>query len=254
MCILFMALQQHPDYPLILCANRDEYHHRPTAAAHFWATTPQILAGKDLNAGGSWLGVNRRGYLAAVTNIRAPQLLRDDRRSRGELVIKALQSPMNIDWLQQHRQDYNPFNLVFGSASALFCCNSLSGTVQPLTAGFHAISNGALDDIWPKMAKGTHALRQLIRAAPSLDTEALLTLMQDDAEADVTQLPATGIEAEWERKLSAIFIRHPHYGTRSTTLLMQNRAGVMQFMEVRYDSEGREFGRDQFQFMPELPY
>lgn len=248
MCILFIALQQHPDYPLILCANRDEYHHRPTAAAHFWPTEPQLLAGKDLSAGGSWLGVNRRGDLAALTNIRAPHLIRDDCRSRGELVIKALQSPMTPTWLLQHRQDYNPFNLVFGSAAGLFCCNSLSGEILPLTAGFHAVSNGALDDIWPKMAQGTRALQQLVGAEQPLDTEALLALMRDATEADEAQLPATGIEPEWERKLSAIFIRHPQYGTRSTTLVLQHRTGIMQFIEVRYNSAGRELGQEKFQF------
>ncbi|MDF0533445.1 NRDE family protein [Shewanella sp. A32] len=248
MCILFVALQQHPDYPLILCANRDEYHHRPSQAAHFWPPQQQLLAGKDLSAGGSWLGVNRQGTLAAITNIRAPHLLRDNCRSRGELVIRALSQSVSPQWLQQHQQDYNPFNLLYGDADHLYCYNSLGENLQPLTPGFHAISNGALDDIWPKMARGTQALQQKIAGAAPLDYATLLDIMQDDTEAESAQLPDTGIDSEWEQKLSAIFIRHPQYGTRSTSLLLQNHAGEIHFHEVRYNSDGKVLGQESFHF------
>ncbi|MFQ6372094.1 NRDE family protein [Shewanella sp. YIC-542] len=248
MCILFIALQQHPDYPLILCANRDEYHQRPTQAAHFWPGQPQLLAGKDLTAGGSWLGINRQGAIAALTNIRAPHLLRDNCPSRGALVINALRHGITAQWLRQHRQEYNPFNLLYGSANGLFCCNSLSGQIQPLTPGYHAISNGALDDIWPKMARGTQALQQLIGRQQTVNSNTLLDIMRDETQANAGQLPTTGIDRAWEQKLSSIFIQHPDYGTRSTTVLLQHRTGNVEFLEVRYAPNAQACERHRFQF------
>ncbi|NMH66217.1 NRDE family protein [Shewanella salipaludis] len=252
MCILFIALKMHPRYPLVLCANRDEFHHRPTAPAHFWPPEHRLLAGRDLQAGGTWLGVNRDGDIAALTNIRAPTQ-QDGMRSRGELVTQALTQPslMTDAWLQAHSQDYNPFNLVFGRNGQLQCFNSQSGQLQALSPGFHAISNGALDDIWPKMAKGQQALERLISSRDELNLDTMLALMQDETRARDEELPSTGIDLEWERRLSAIYIKHPDYGTRSTSLVLQDVQGRMDFTEVRYDGKGRKLGREHFQLAPQ---
>ncbi|MCE9680536.1 NRDE family protein [Shewanella sp. AS1] len=246
MCILFVALEVHPDYPLIVCANRDEFHIRPTEPAHFWPPDDQILAGKDLQAGGTWLGINRSGKLAALTNIRAPQLQQNDKLSRGELVIKALREELTPDWLAQHRHSYNPFNLLFSLDDGLYCYHSLSGDCTRLTPGFHAISNGALDDIWPKMAKGTQALEALLSKETPPDINALLTIMTDDTQADDSALPQTGISLEWERQLSSIYIKHPEYGTRSTSIVLFDNQRNCEFTEVRYDGKGRNLGRQSF--------
>ncbi|WP_065204485.1 NRDE family protein [Shewanella woodyi] len=248
MCILFIALEQHPKYPLIVCANRDEFHHRPTQQAHFWMPENELLAGKDLQAGGSWLGVNRLGDFAALTNFRDPQAQQDGMRSRGELVINALKhhEPMTTAWLREHSQNYNPFNLVFGNRKELYCYNSSQKALTRLTSGFHSISNGALDDVWPKMARGTIALETSITQPDEPDIQALLAIMKDETRAEESELPQTGIAIEWERLLSSIYIRHPEYGTRSTSIILQDTSGNTRFIEVRYDGKGRNLGQQEF--------
>ncbi len=248
MCILFLAIDTHPDYPLILCANRDEFHHRPTAPAHFWPPSEQILAGKDLQAGGSWLGINRQGQIAALTNLRnATQS--NDMKSRGELVIKALESNHGanfLNWLQNHAHNYNPFNLVFTHNDGYYCFNSASQALVHLTQGFHSVSNGAMDDIWPKMAKGEQALEALITQQKTLCIDELIELMKDETQASDELLPETGIALEWERRLSSIYIHHNEYGTRSTSIITLNKLGQYHFTEVRYDGKGRQLGRQDF--------
>lgn len=250
MCILFLAVNAHPQYPLIVCANRDEFHHRPSLAAHYWQDRP-ILAGKDTQAGGTWLGVSKAGKFAAITNIRAPTQP-EGVRSRGELVVKAL-SDEGIDqaWLREHKINYSPFNLVYQDQGQLWCFNSQQGSSIALEDGFHAISNGALDDIWPKMAKGQQSIEHYLSSIMFIDSQHLLTLMQDESPASDALLPLTGLSLEWERRLSAIFIRHPEYGTRSTSLVMQNPQGQIHFTEVRYDSKARNLGQQSIMLDPE---
>lgn len=248
MCILFVALDIFPEYPVIICANRDEFHVRPTEPAHFWPPDNHLLAGKDLQAGGSWLGVNRDRQIAALTNIRAPEQQQSNKRSRGELILKALEEPstMTASWLREQGHFYNPFNLLFGKRNELYCYHSLSSDVKRLTPGFHAISNGALDDIWPKMAKGTLALEKQLSNASSIDIDALLAIMTDQSQAEDAELPQTGIALEWERQLSSIYIKHPEYGTRSTSIIIQDHQANIEFVEVRYDGKGRNLGRQSF--------
>lgn len=248
MCILFVALDVLPEHPVIICANRDEFHVRPTEPAHFWPPEGHLLAGKDLQAGGSWLGVNQHGQIAALTNIRAPELQQSNKRSRGELVLKALEVPntMTTSWLREQGHFYNPFNLLFGKGSELYCYHSLNSEIQRLAPGFHAISNGAIDDIWPKMAKGTQALEQQLSNASAIDIDALLAIMTDQSQADDDELPQTGVALEWERQLSSIYIKHPEYGTRSTSIIIQDQQSNTEFIEVRYDGKGRNLGRQSF--------
>jgi len=248
MCILFVAINAHPKYPLIICANRDEFHHRPTAPAHFWPPEENILAGKDLQAGGTWFGVNKQGQVAAVTNLRVPQKNPEAMRSRGELITMTLNSGSLVcpNWLVEHSDNYQPFNLVFGQGTDLYCFNSINKDTVKLADGFHAISNGALDDIWPKMAKGQQALEAVINQSDNLEVQALLQLMKDDSQPQDNELPNTGVGIEWERRLAAIYIRHPDYGTRSTSILLEDAEGGMHFTEVRYDGKGRQLGQQDF--------
>lgn len=178
-------------------------------------------------------------------------------RSRGELVIQALNSGSLIcpNWLVEHAQDYQPFNLVFGQGTNLYCFNSIRRETVKLTQGFHAISNGAMDDVWPKMAKGQRSLEALIQQSAQLEVESLIKLMQDDSQPQDNELPDTGVGLEWKRRLAAIYIRHPDYGTRSTSILLQNAQGEIQFTEVRYDGKGRRLGQQDFHFTlpPQLP-
>lgn len=255
MCVLFIALNTHPQYPLIICANRDEFHYRPTEPAHFWPPEKNILAGKDLQEGGTWFGVNKQGQVAGVTNLRVSLSPPTAMRSRGELTTRALSSGSLIcpNWLIEHCDNYQPFNLVFGQSSGLYCFNSIKRETVKLTDGFHAISNGALDDIWPKMAKGQLALETLIKQSSNFDVQSLIQLMQDDSLPLDNELPDTGVGLEWERRLAAIYIRHPDYGTRSTSILLQNTQGELQFTEVRYDGQGRQLSQQGFHFYLPVP-
>lgn len=204
-----------------------------------------------MQAGGTWFGVNKQGQVAGVTNLRVPQKSPEAMRSRGELITKALSSGSLIcpNWLAEHSDNYQPFNLVFGQGVHLYCFNSLNKQTIKLSDGFHAISNGALDDIWPKMAKGQQALEALINQSQSIEIPALLQLMKDDSQPLDNELPNTGIGLEWERRLAAIYIRHPDYGTRSTSVLLEDVQGSMHFTEVRYDGKGRQLGQQDFHFM-----
>ena len=248
MCILFIAINAHPKYPLIICANRDEFHHRPTAPAHFWLPEENILAGKDLQAGGTWFGVNKQGQIAGVTNLRVAQKSSAAMRTRGELVTNTLSSGSLVcpNWLIEHSDNYQPFNFIFGQGTDLFCFNSMNKNTVKLANGFHAICNGTLDDIWPKMAKGQQALEALINQSTDIDVQALIQLMKDDSQPQDHELPNTGVGLEWERRLAAIYIQHPDYGTRSTSILLEDTQGRMHFTEVRYDGKGRQLGQQDF--------
>ncbi|MCL1049775.1 NRDE family protein [Shewanella abyssi] len=249
MCILFVALEAHPEYPLIICANRDEFHHRPTEAAHFWPKQNRLLAGKDLEAGGTWLGVNQNGLIAGLTNIRDPELIQSDMKSRGELVLKALiNDGIDESWLARYSPFYNPFNLLYGDEKALYCFDSRAKRLNQLTAGFHSISNGALDDIWPKMSRGTQAIQAHITNNSNPCIDSLLAIMKDGTQAPDADLPQTGVSLEWERHLSSIYIQHQEYGTRSTSIILKDKRGKVQFSEVRYDGKGRNLGRNDFSF------
>ena len=249
MCILFLAIDQHPDYPVIICANRDEFYARPTQEAEFWREQPDILAGKDLQAGGSWFGINSSGCFAAITNIRTGIQQFETKRSRGELVTMVLlaDSPIDDHWLKENSDEFNPFNLTYGHLNQLRCYNSIQKRQTHLTDGFHSISNGALDDIWPKMAKGARSLERLVAVNKMIDGDELFNILKDKTQAADVELPHTGIPLEWERKLSSIFINSSEYGTRSSSIIIQNKLGAVKFIERCYDDQGNKRGQRDFQ-------
>ncbi len=248
MCILFIAIDQHQDHPLVIAANRDEFHVRPTKSAYFWPDHAHMLAGQDLQAGGTWLGINQQGDFAALTNIRDRHYNNPNAKSRGELVSLALQQKQTINeqWLLAHCQDYNPFNLIYSDNNRLVCFNSITKTQVELAAGFHAICNGALDDVWPKMAYGEQLLEQLIAEQQPLSAEHLFAIMQDPSQAPDELLPETGVGLDWERKLSAIFIKSADYGTRSTSVLLKHHSGSTDFYEQSYTPDGSIFNKQHF--------
>ncbi|WP_299495906.1 NRDE family protein [uncultured Shewanella sp.] len=250
MCILFIALKVLPQYPLIICANRDESHHRPTKKAHFWEPEKKILAGKDLEAGGTWLGINKQGNIAAITNIRIPEQSKQPKKTRGELPILALtqSSPLiSPSWLKKNNHQYQAFNLLYGHYQSLHCYNSQTQKDTCLSPGFHAISNGALDEIWPKMAKGNHALEQYLNSHSKPIPSELLMLLTDPQQAEDKYLPHTGISLDWERLLSSIFIKHPKYGTRSSNIILINQQQHVSFTEVRFNKLGQQIEQQEFQ-------
>lgn len=230
MCILFIALDKHPDYPLVIAANRDEYHARPSRSMHWWEDKPEIFAGRDLTAGGTWLGVNAAGAFAAVTNFRSGEDRQGGARSRGELVAGFLQDGTDPesygDFLQRHHHEFSPFNLVFGNQSKLFTWGHDLPRVRALSPGFHSVSNGPMDTVWPKMSRGVKELSMHIRVDRQLEGNSLLPIMLDRSPAPDVELPQTGLGRDKERWLSPIYIQGPQYGTRTTSILLFQRDGI----------------------------
>lgn len=232
MCLILLAWQTHPDFPLLVAANRDEFHDRPTQAAHWWPDEPRIYAGRDLRAGGTWMGVTRNGRFAALTNIRAPSRQRSDARSRGEIVTAALRAQcINAFLLDIERtaHQYNGFNLLVGDRETLWHFNSEQACAESVAPGIHALSNASLDTPWPKVIRGSNALAEAVERRA--DPEDLFTLLSDDRLAPDDSLPNTGVPLDWERWLSAIRIAAPGYGTRSQSVVALPHTGEAQLIE-----------------------
>jgi len=237
MCVIFVAYKIHPDRPLLLLANRDEFYERATAPAGEWADSPNIFAGRDLVGGGTWLGITNNGRVAAVTNYREPGAPKGA-TSRGLLVADFLKSELPAsDYMRQveaRQNNYSGFNLFVGEfhagGSELFYFSNRGGAVRQLEPGVYGLSNHLLDTPWPKVRRGTRRLGQLIRH-PDLEPQMFFDILADDVLADDTDLPDTGVGYEIEKALSAIFIRTPGYGTRSSTVVTFDRSGTGQLIE-----------------------
>ena len=235
MCLVALALDAHERYPLVVAANRDEHHARATEALGWWTPAPTaapVLGGRDLVAGGTWLGLTAAGRLALLTNIRAPQPNDPAAPSRGRIVTDWLASdhPIGTFWEHVAAQRHNGFNLVVADlpAAGWFWASSAGRAPQPIAAGIHAISNAALDTPWPKTEKLKARLADALRAADSVDalSQTLFAALADRSRAADAQLPETGLPMEVERSLSSAFVDVPErgYGTRSSTLLIAERA------------------------------
>ena len=247
MCILFIAKKQRKDYPLIISANRDEFYDRPTQSSHIWCSHPPIFAGKDLKAGGTWMGVTRGGRIAALTNIRKPDSDSNSARSRGELVVDYLLSQhSDSDYQQQLTQQsgqYNGFNLLYGNWKNLKVFNNHAQQHESLTDGVHGLSNATLNAPWPKVSRGVGALSEYCSGSSTLTEDALFSLLRDATQAPDEMLPDTGIDKAWEKTLSPIFIQSPDYGTRSSTLLLVRRDGSASWFERTFNHEGKQVGQ-----------
>lgn len=244
MCILFIAIAQHPDYPLIVAANRDEYYARPSEQMHFWQDHSEVLAGRDKQAGGTWLGINRNGQFAAVTNFRDRLHYRKDARSRGELVTRFLTGDYRQNHIRQFHRFldsqhgyYNPFNLLYGDLQSVWAWSHVETTPAQLSPGFHSVSNGPIDQPWPKMSRGVEKLTQYIQKTDQINSDELLEIMRDSTQADLSLLPDTGIGSDRERQLSSIFVRSNDYGTRTTSLLRFSDTRI-DITECNYSTSG----------------
>jgi uncharacterized protein with NRDE domain len=253
MCLVLIALGSHPDYPLIVAANRDEFYDRPTAPAGFWDDAPAILAGRDLKAGGTWLGIDRRGRFAAVTNYRQGQRERPAPRSRGHLVSDFLTTSIGVrDYIQRAQADaalYNGFNLIAGDARELLYFSNREDQARALQPGVYGLSNHLLDTAWPKVTSIKSAFGALLNRGASELIDELFVLLSDRNQPADDQLPRTGVGPEWERLLSSAFIASSHYGTRSSTVVLVGRDGAVAFAERNFGPGGApaEEGRFTFQ-------
>lgn len=239
MCLIAWNWQPDSVTPLLLIANRDEFYARPTAPLHWWQDAP-ILAGRDLQAGGTWLGVSRSGRLAALTNHRDPANMRADAPSRGELVSAFLQTDRSADdylsALAKRATDYNPFNLLVFDGTRLMGLESRHANVMALQPGIGAVSNADFLTPWPKLARLSGGLQTLLAQTHPSDA-ALLALLHNPTLAADTDLPATGISLELERALSAAFVALPDYGTRACSVVRFEQDDV-RFLEQGFAANG----------------
>lgn len=251
MCLILFAWKMHENFPLILAANRDEFYERPTAPAAFWEDAPGLLAGRDLREGGTWLGITRKGRLAALTNYRDPATLKDGAPSRGKLVADFLRGRRTpeayLHRLSPKAAQYNGFGLLVGNPSELYYFSN-RGTQILLLPGVHGISNHLLDTPWPKVERGKQAFRDLLERekAPSPDT--MFALLADRSRPPDEQLPDTGVGLERERVFSPLFIESPLYGTRSSTVLMIDRSGRVTFVERVFNGDSGPWMTSRFDF------
>jgi uncharacterized protein with NRDE domain len=263
MCLMVFAWRSHPDYPLILAANRDEFYLRRTRPAAWWGHAVSVLAGHDEEAGGTWLGITRRGRFAALTNVRAPSERNPHAPSRGTLVLSALQTPdSSATWLESNAarmSAYNGFNLLLGDVGPV---GNIDGAAEPrldyftnrggvparsLAPGVYGLSNAALDTPWPKVTRAV--TRFACSIASRVDLELLMRLLENRELARDIELPSTGVPYEWERALSSIQIRANGYGTRASTVITVRNDGLTTFFERTYDTtDPQRFSDRHFEF------
>jgi uncharacterized protein with NRDE domain len=257
MCLILFAHQVHPNHALVLAANRDELFARPTQQADFWTTenhTAEILAGRDLQAGGAWLGLSRSGRFAAVTNIRDPLQSEKKLKSRGELTLNFLAGKDSAkDYAESLANQFDlfaGFNLLISDGSTLYYVNNFEQIIRPLEPGYYGLSNGILDSAWPKITKGKIALKRILEGDVELTTDALINIMSSRERAADAELPNTGIPIELERALSSMFIENPErqYGTLCSTALISGVNGETRFSEQNFDRTGQPSQRHFYEF------
>lgn len=238
MCLIVVGWQCNPDYPLVVAANRDEFYARPTALAERWPDSPQIIGGRDLEAGGTWLGITESGRFAAVTNVREPDMPQGA-CSRGALprdFLLATGSAMDY----ASRLDgtlYSGCNLLLCDGEALVYWTNRDGPPRHLAAGVYGLSNHLLDSPWPKLVQTREGFRNALHLLP--DESAFFELLADRSIVADPLLPATGVSLEWERRLSATFVESEIYGTRASTLVWQRADGAVHLHEQSFGSHGQ---------------
>ena len=242
MCLIVFAWRPGNARPLIVAANRDEFHARPTQALAAWEDAPGVYAGRDLEAGGTWLGVNADGRFAALTNIRDPHQP-PARKSRGELVARFLSSSLPIDQyladVNGRSIEYAGFNLLVGTRDELWHYNANETEATQLKAGVYGLSNAGLDTPWPKLIKARAALSELL---DNPEPQALLGILSDPQTAPFADLPDTGVGLATESLLSSVFIASPSYGTRASTALIVNADGTRRMLERSFGPHGGRLG------------
>ncbi len=235
MCLIAIAFQVLPDAPLVVAANRDEFYRRPTEPSHWWEKKT-ILAGRDLEKGGTWMGVSKNGRFCALTNYRDPSETLKSKESRGHIVQSFLNSgqtaEMFLTKLETEKHRYPGFNIIAGTKNELFVYESRSGKKPfKLFPGIHSVSNAFFNTPWPKTNKAKEKMASCLTSK-----EKLFAMLGDKEEAPVDQLPATGVPFEWEKLLSPIFIESPEYGTRTSTVMVMKADQTVEWTERTFRS------------------
>jgi uncharacterized protein with NRDE domain len=252
MCLILLAWRSHPRYPLVFAGNRDESYGRPTAPAAFWAGEPRIYGGRDLEQGGTWLGVSLSGRVAAVTNFRERPRVGKMPRSRGELAARFLRGsdtpPGYLEQVARSAGEYGPFSLIVGDGKSLWYSSNRAGSngverpCRELLPGVYGLSNHLLDTPWLKVTSGKQRLARLLDASEAQLAAALFDILGDRDPAPDAELPDTGVGIPRERELSPLFIAGEHYGTRASTVVLIGRDGNVLFVERRFGPRGEPLG------------
>jgi uncharacterized protein with NRDE domain len=256
MCLLVLAWNTHPRYRLVIAANRDEYHERPTAALGRWSAPDDILGGRDLRAGGTWLGIDRRRRFGIVTNFRDLVRTRPEAPSRGGLIPRYLRGAAGpgeyFAALADEASAFGGFNLLLADSDSLwYGSNRTRPFARALSPGIHGLSNELLDSPWPKLRRVRRGFEEWLRGAGSVEDGALFTLLADRAPAsDEEGLPGTGLSPEWERALSAPFVLNETYGTRCSTIVAIEPTGACYVAERRFDPTGARSGETECRLAP----
>ena len=233
MCLIVFAWKQHPEFPLLLAANRDEFYARPALAAAWWEDAPHVYAGKDLEGGGTWMGINKQGRFAAITNIRNGEGKKSGAPSRGNIVADFLRNDISpASYLHELKADakhYAGFNLIIGDSEELYWFSNETLQAQILQPGVYGLSNGSLDTPWPKVNLAKTQFEKLMQQ--SAPDQAYFELLTDTTPAPDHSLPQTGVSLEWERLLSSIFIQSDIYGTRVSSLIKCHVDGTTHLTE-----------------------
>lgn len=253
MCLILLAWRVSPEYPLVVASNRDEFFDRPSVPAAFWSDAPNVLAGRDLQAGGSWMGITRQLRFAAVTNYREPRPAELPTTSRGHLVADFLTGRRRPDTylkeIARRGASYNGYNLLVADRDSLWYHSNRGVAPRELPPGIYGLSNNLLDEPWPKLSVARQRFEQSLDSLP--DLHPFFELLEDDSVAPDAELPDTGVGIELERALSSVFVRLPHYGTRASTVMLVRADNSIRFVERRFGAGKAPAGGTDVAFMAE---
>lgn len=258
MCLLVVAWQANSRYPLVVAANRDEFHARAAEPLHEWSQPPHLLAGRDLEAGGTWLALDRTHRFGVITNYREMRRPAPGAPSRGQIIPQYLSQTASaaefLAALAPVAERYSGFNLILHDGAQLwYASNRACPFARPVPPGVYALSNHLLDTPWPKVVRVRRALQAWLANTPG-DRDALMQILADRTPAPPGEaLPQTGLSAEWERTLSSPFVQHPEFGTRCSTVVLLESSGQVLVNERRFDAAGALSGQTEVQRAPPEP-
>ena len=254
LCLILVSYDTHEPYRLVIAANRDEFHARTSRSAHWWEDAPSVLGGRDLEAGGTWMGVTRTGRFAAVTNYSESASPHEDARSRGELVARFLTSDIPAtDYLAEVAQNgglFRGFSLLVFDRLSLASFSNRSETFRTLSPGVFGLANALLDTPWPKVTQGKERIAGILSMQRDMSEHAsdLLRLLRNEESPSSLDPPHSDGEEDSRQRVSPIFIRYPTYGTRASTVLLMTRHGDVTFVEQNWDLSGHPLERQNFRF------
>lgn len=255
MCIAFLSYKSSPHSPFILLANRDEFYSRPTRPLHVWEDIKGVYAGRDEEAGGTWLAFKDNGRFALLTNFRGAEGKQPNERSRGLIINDFLEScddPMVfLEGLKNSSKNYDGFNLIFGTLDQVYYFSNVTNECFALEPGFYGLSNHLLNTPWPKVKKGLKDFEEILKSKNSLQSKMLLKILQDSTIAEDHELPETGVSLELERFLSSVFIHNQekNYGTRCSSLIIADSGlDEVSFFERTYLNGVEEFEDREIRF------